>query len=171
MERSARDRASPDTSTGWRFSTTISTGSADYAGDAPFVFDEQAREAFAERQAQIKDYYEARDAARTDKKLAVAGAPYNPVPPAQLYEMDGHPYALGEASAVQLSAFALPDEARTEDAGGRLAHNFAAERQAQDVNLFAAVVTLLRNEGRKHRHTVIACWSDGSRDRMAQLLE
>jgi len=144
---------------------------AAYAGEAPFVFDDQAREAFAERQAQIKDYYEAREAARADKKLAVAGAPYNPVSPEQLYEMDGHPYALGEASAVQLSTFAHPDETRTEDAGGKLAHNFAAERQAQDLNLFASVVTLLRNEGRRNRHTVIACWSDGSRDRMAQLLQ
>ena len=143
---------------------------ADYTGDAPFVFDDQALEAFADRQAQIKDYYEARENARTDKKLAVAGAPYNPVPPAELYEVDGHPYRLGETAAIQLSVFAHPDETRTEDAGGKLVHNFAAERQAQDVNLFEAVVTLLRSESKKNRRTVIACWSDGSRDRMAQLL-
>jgi transcription-repair coupling factor (superfamily II helicase) len=142
----------------------------DYTGDAPMVFDDQAREAFADRQAQIKDYYQARDVARTDKKLATAGAPYNPVPPEQLYEIEAHPYALAAAPAVQLSVFAHPDETRTEDAGGRLVHNFAAERQANDVNLFEAVVTLLRNESKKQRHTVIACWTDGSRDRMAQLL-
>ena len=65
----------------------------------------------------------------------------------------------------------IPDETRTEDAGGRLVHNFAAERQAQDVNLFESVVNLLKREGKKRRHTVIACWSDGSRDRMAQLLQ
>ena len=39
----------------------------DYTGDAPMVFDDQAREAFADRQAQIKDYYEARDERRTDE--------------------------------------------------------------------------------------------------------
>jgi len=143
---------------------------ADYAGDAPFVFDDQAQEAFADRQAQVKDYYEAREAARTDKKLATAGAPYNPVPPEQLYEVGGHPFRLGETSAIQLSAFMHPDEARTEDAGGRLGHNFAAERSAADTNLFEAVVTHLRGAGSKKRHSVIACWSDGSRDRMAQLL-
>ncbi len=143
---------------------------ADYAGDAPFIFDDQALEAFAERQAQIKDYYQARETARTDRKLATPGAPYNPVPPGELYEIEGHPYRLGETAAIQFSAFMHPDEARTEDAGGRLAHNFAAERQAADVNLFEAVVTHLRAVSQSKRHSVIACWSDGSRDRMAQLL-
>ncbi|HEX4298726.1 MAG TPA: CarD family transcriptional regulator, partial [Devosia sp.] len=142
----------------------------DYTGDAPFVFDDQALEAFADRQAQIRDYYEARDQARTDRKLAAGGAPYKPVPPDQLYEVDGHPYRLSAAPAIQLSSFAHPDETRTEDAGGRIGHSFAAERQAQDVNLFEAVVGRLKADGRKQRHTVIACWSDGSRDRMAQLL-
>mgnify|MGYP003650321878 FL=1 len=37
---------------------------ADYAGDAPFIFDEQASEAYADRVAQIRDYYDAREAAR-----------------------------------------------------------------------------------------------------------
>ena len=32
------------------------------------------------------------------------------------------------------------------------------------------MVGRLKADGRKQRHTVIACWSDGSRDRMAQLL-
>jgi transcription-repair coupling factor (superfamily II helicase) len=143
---------------------------ADYAGDAPFIFDDQAQEAFADRQEQVRDYYEARDQARTDKKLATTGAAYNPVPPEQLYEIDGHPFGLGEASAIQLSAFMHPDEKRTEDAGGRLGHNFAAERSAADTNLFEAVVGHLRSASSKKRHSVIACWSDGSRDRMAQLL-
>ncbi len=143
---------------------------SDYTGDAPFVFDDQSLQAFADRQAQIKDYYGAREQALTDKKLATAGAPYKPVPPEQLYEVGGHPFGLGEASAIQLSAFMHPDEARTEDAGGRLGHNFAAERQAADTNLFEAVVGHLRMASQKKKHTVIACWSDGSRDRMAQLL-
>ena len=142
----------------------------DYTGEAPYVFDDQALEAFADRQVQIKDYYGAREAARTDKKTASSGAPYNPVPPQELYEITAHPYRLGEAPAVQLSAFMHPDETRTEDAGGRLGHNFAAERTATDTNLFEAVVDHLRKISQAKRHSVIACWSDGSRDRMAQLL-
>jgi transcription-repair coupling factor (superfamily II helicase) len=139
-----------------------------YAADAPLVFDDQALEAFADRQAQIKDYFDARAQARTAKQAG--GSPYKPVPAGELYEVGAHPYGLGAGAAIQLSSFALPDEVRTEDAGGKLAHNFAAERQATDTNLFAAVVDLLKSQSRSARHTVIACFSEGSRDRMAQVL-
>ena len=44
------------------------------------------------------------------------------------------------AQVLQLTPFVPPDERTVEDAGGQLAPSFAAERQAQDVNLFEAVV-------------------------------
>ena len=144
---------------------------AAYAGDAAHVFDDQAEQAFADRLAQIADYYQAREQARHEKQSATAAAPYKPVPPEQLYEMGAHPYALAPAGrVVQLSPFAAPGTRKADDAGGRVAPSFAAERQAQDVNLFEAVVNLLRTERKKARRTIIACWSDGSRDRMAQVL-
>ena len=143
---------------------------ADFTGDAPFVFDDQAKEAFAERQAQIRDYYEAREQALAAKQ-AVSGAPYKPIAPELLYAVKGHPFALAkDAEVVQLSPFVPPDESRTVDAGGRLAHNFAAERQATDLNLFEAVVGVLKRERAAGRRTIIACWTEGSRDRMAQVL-
>jgi transcription-repair coupling factor (superfamily II helicase) len=144
---------------------------ASYTADAPFVFDDQVKEAFADRQKQVQDYYDAREQARTAKQVA-PGAPYKPVAPDQLYEISRHPFALAVgAPVVQLSPFASPDTSgRTEDAGGRLAHSFAAERQATDVNLFASVVDLLKRESRAGRRTIIACWSEGSRDRMAQVM-
>ncbi len=125
----------------------------------------------AERQGQIGDYYEARETARTVKQATTSGAPYKPVPPGQLYHVDSTAFSLTRrGSVVQLSPFAPPDESRVEDAGGRMAHSFAAERQATDVNLFQSVVDLLKAESRAGRHTIIACWSEGSRDRMAQVL-
>ena len=143
---------------------------ARYSDDAPFVFDDQAREAFSDRQTQISDYYQAREDARHEKQ-AQGAAPYKPVPPAQLYEMERAPYALApDKGVVQLSPFSTPDTRKTDDAGGRVAPSFAAERQAQDVNLFEAVVKLFRAERKKARKTIIACWSEGSRDRMAQVL-
>lgn len=141
-----------------------------FTGDAPMVFDDQAREAYTDRQNQVNDYYAARETARTTKQ-ATPGLPYKPVPPEQLYSIDVHPYTLAAAPAVQLSSFAHPDEKRTEDAGGRRVRSFAAERQAADVNLFEAVVEYLRAEAKKKRRTTIACWSEGSRDRMGQLLQ
>ncbi|HQZ12043.1 MAG TPA: transcription-repair coupling factor [Devosia sp.] len=144
---------------------------ADYVGGAPFIFDDQAREAFAERQGQIKDYHQAREEARTQK--GAGGAPYKPIEPGLLYEIDTpQPYKLAaDAEVIQLSPFVSPDETRAVDAGGRLAHNFAAERQATDVNLFTAVTEVLAKERKAGRRTIIACWSEGSRDRMAQVLK
>ena len=142
----------------------------EYTGEAPYIFDDQAREAFADRQAQIKDYYDAREQARTAKQ-AVAGAPYKPVPPDLLYEVDTHPFSLAPRGAVvQLSPFLPHEQAGVEDWGGRVAYNFAAERQATDLNLFEAVVSVIKRERQAGRRTIIACWSEGSRDRMAQVL-
>ncbi|KFL24867.1 transcription-repair coupling factor [Devosia sp. 17-2-E-8] len=143
---------------------------SDYTGDAPFIFDDQAKEAFAERQQQIADYHDARVEARKAPPGATTGAPYKPIEPGLLYEMEAPAYAQAGASVVQFSPFAAPSGRKQDDAGGRLAHNFAAERQAADVNLFQAVVDLLKRNSRDGRRTIIACWSNGTRDRMAQVL-
>ncbi|WP_137151796.1 transcription-repair coupling factor [Devosia sp. FKR38] len=144
---------------------------ADYVGDAPFVFDEQAAEAYTDRVTQIRDYYEAREAARLTPKVAGTGAPYKPVKPELLYAVDQHPYALAGASVVQLSQFMAPGTKAADDAGGHIAPSFAAERQATDTNLFQSVVDRLLAERQKGRRAVVACWSTGTRDRMVQVLK
>jgi transcription-repair coupling factor (superfamily II helicase) len=147
-------------------------GLGDYAQGAPFIFDDQAEKAFDDRRAQIRDYYEARqNAVSTTTGPASGAAPYKPVPPELLYEVEAEsPLALARATAIRLSPFASPDERNSEDAAGRIAPSFAAERQSADVNLFEAVVAMLKAEGRAGRRTVIACWTEGTRDRMAQVL-
>ena len=144
---------------------------SDYVGDAPYVFDDQAVDAYETRVAQIRDYYEARETARLQPAVAGAGAPYKPVKPELLYDVDTHPYGLSGASVVQLTPFLAPGVKRNDDAGGRIAPSFAAERQAADTNLFQAVVERLLAERRRGRRSVVACWSAGSRDRMAQVLQ
>jgi transcription-repair coupling factor (superfamily II helicase) len=142
-----------------------------YTGEAPMVFDDQAREAFTDRQSQIADYYQAREEARHEKN-ATGAAPYKPVKPAELYEMEQPLYALApKGGVIQLSPFLAGEVKKGDDAGGRVAPSFAAERQSQDVNLFEAVVKLLKAEQKKKRRTIIACWSEGSRDRMVQVLK
>src|SRR5690606_2724052 len=84
---------------------------------------------------------------------------------------DTHPYELSGASVVQLTPFLAPGVKRNDDAGGRIAPSFAAERQAADTNLFQAVVERLLAERRRGRRSVVACWSAGTRDRMAQVLQ
>ncbi|SFV31196.1 transcription-repair coupling factor (superfamily II helicase) [Devosia crocina] len=143
---------------------------ADYTGDAPFVFDDQVAEAFAERAEQIRDYYDAREAARLTPPVAGAGAPYKPIKPELLYDLDAAPQTLAGASVIQLSPFLAPNAKKGDDAGGHIAPSFAAERLASDVNLFEAVVERLLAERRQGRRAVVACWSAGTRDRMAQVL-
>ena len=77
---------------------------AAYTGDAPYVFDDQAREAFADRQKQIADYYEAREQARHEKQSPTAVAPYKPVPPEQLYEMSSRALRAGSGQAACCSS-------------------------------------------------------------------
>ncbi|MCS6759483.1 MAG: transcription-repair coupling factor, partial [Candidatus Devosia euplotis] len=113
---------------------------AQYVGDAPFVFDEQASEAYGDRVAQIRDYYDAREAARLTPQIAGAGAPYKPVRPELLYAVDTHPYALAGASVIQVSQFMAPGAKGVDDAGGHIWPSFAAVRQAADTKLFPSVV-------------------------------
>lgn len=144
---------------------------ADYVADAPFVFDDQAAEAFAERAEQIADYYEARETARQAKPVAGAGAPYKPIQPDLLYDLDVQPQTLAGASVIQLSQFLSPSAKKGDDWGGHIAPSFAAERLASDVNLFQAVVDRLLAERREGRRVIVACWSAGTRDRMVQVLK
>lgn len=138
-----------------------------YTGDTLFVFDEQAAEALHERRDQVADYFEARESSRASD-LAAGATPYKPVPPERLYEMVDSLPALTSGALVQLSPF-MPD-GKIENAGGHLPPNFAAERQATDTNLFEAVVHRLKVKAHEGVQTIIACWSEGTRDRMAQVL-
>lgn len=144
---------------------------AHYCAEAPFVFDHQAGEAFSERQDQAVDYFEARLEARKHEQSG-GGAPYKPVQPELLYEIGAaYRQLAGVGDVIQLSPFMAPtDEALAEDAHGRLAPSFAAEREAANSNLFESVVKLLQREAETGRTIVLACWSEGTRDRMSQVL-
>nr|WP_321307574.1 hypothetical protein [uncultured Sphaerochaeta sp.] len=116
---------------------------AAYTGPAQFVFDDQSDHALAERQDQVADYYEARESARTGDNPAGATV-YKPVPAETLYQMSAGLAALAGGQGVVLSPFASEDS--SENAGGRMPPNFAAERGAADTNLFEA-------GGQAHRRT------------------
>ncbi|HHG89542.1 MAG TPA: transcription-repair coupling factor, partial [Devosia sp.] len=146
---------------------------SDYCGGAETVFDEQSVEALEDRRIQIKDYYRARcDARNEEDKLVGSGARYNPIDPALLYDLDTPVYRLAGAGEVtQFSPFkgAAPHVPEF-DKGGHLPPGFAAVRSAQDTNLFEAVLKRLREASSEKKKTIIACWSEGTRDRMAQVL-
>ncbi len=142
----------------------------DHLPDVPVALDHLVDEAVGERLDQIADHYSARRQAMEAGDLG-GGAPYKPLPPAQLY-LDRQEWSerLRGRAATHLSPFARPETAAIVDMGGRAARSFAAERTAGDVNVFDAVVTHVAAAIKAKKRVVIACWSDGARDRMGQVL-
>lgn len=145
---------------------------SDYTGPTTYFFDDQIDPAIADRRAQIEDYFEARDAAMAKGQTAGGGAPYKAIAPERLYDIETPIYALAQnASTVQLSPFAPPGSTvPVEDAKGHLAPSFAAAREASDTNIFEAAIEKFEQESKAGRRTALACWSEGTRDRMAQVL-
>nr|WP_155126353.1 transcription-repair coupling factor [Pseudovibrio flavus] len=144
----------------------------DYIGGVPVVMDASDEDAVAERLSQIEEHFAARQEAMESKSLST-GVPYLPVPAEQLYySKDEWTAALADRATARLTPFAVPlgTGQQVIELGGREGRNFAAERAAGNVNIFDAFsnhAAHLRSEGKT---VVIACWSEGSRERLTQVL-
>ncbi len=148
---------------------------ASYCNQAPFIFDDQSDLAFNERKSQIIDYYEAREDLRKnaqENNEKTIGAQYNPVEVKLLYEVDKEIYQLATNSeALLLSPFLTSNSSKNiTDMGGVIAPSFAAERKAQNSNIFESVIKLIEAEKKLGRKTILTCWSEGTRDRLKQVL-
>ena len=142
----------------------------DYLGDAPVAIEPQGEDAARERFAQIVDYYEAR---REALEHDSGGAIYQPLPPDRLYLTENEWQArLGAQALARLTPFAVPDGASDAiDAGARQGRNFAPERADSSVNVFASVVAHVQALQAARKKVVVALWSEGSRERMANMLK
>ena len=144
----------------------------DYVRNAPVVFDHLAREALGERHALILDYYEAR-------KRGVEGAlkdavPYKPVAPALLYlSPDDVAAHLQDRTTAELTPFDTPEtsETRVFHAGAKAGRGFAEERADPSANVFDAVVNHISSSRAAGRRVIVAGWTEGSLDRLTQILE
>ncbi|MFO1183830.1 MAG: transcription-repair coupling factor [Bauldia sp.] len=139
----------------------------DYVAASPLVLDHLVDEALTERRTLIQDHFAARRAAADE---SAQGVPYKPIPPDLLYltENDWRA-ALGSRPILRLSPFSVPPAANVVDLAGRHGRTFAAERAGSDVNVFDALIAHL-DSLRSAKRVVLACWSEGSRDRMSQVL-
>lgn len=139
----------------------------DYAPDAPIVMEAQGGEAATSRLEQIADYYDAR---REALEHAGAGTPYKPLPPDRLYlTADEWERRRATATGIAISGFALPESKDVIDLDGRPPRSFAPERADPEAQLFDVAVAYLRDLAKKKR-TILAAWSDGSRDRLSTVL-
>jgi transcription-repair coupling factor (superfamily II helicase) len=143
----------------------------DYLPDAPVIFDHLAHEALAERHTLILDHYEARSR-QADSALKDA-VPYKPVEPDLLYlSPENLKAALTEREMLEFTPFAAPDAGgrKVFHAGSRAGRSFAEERADPNANVFDVVVSHIGHERAQKRRVVVAGWTEGSLDRLSQIL-
>jgi transcription-repair coupling factor (superfamily II helicase) len=135
------------------------------------VFDHLAHEALAERHTLILDHYEARRK-QADGALKDA-VPYKPVSPDLLYlSPENLKSSLAGREALEFTPFAAPDAGgrKVFHAGSRAGRSFAEERADPNANVFDVVVDHIGHERAQKRRIIVAGWTEGSLDRLSQIL-
>ncbi len=138
----------------------------DYCEDALISIDSEATTALEERHETIWDYYEARKAtqnAKSNKNSFGAGATYNPVPPDISFLMEaGWEHKTSSRERVVLSPFPDANAQANIPAGYRPIMRFIqgnAENTPFD-----------QLRARDDKRTLLACFTEGSRDRLFTML-
>ncbi|HEU0117823.1 MAG TPA: transcription-repair coupling factor, partial [Alphaproteobacteria bacterium] len=147
----------------------------DYLPQSPVTFDYQADEAIKARIQQIEDFYQARlslyQSAKRGGKKAQPVVVYKPAPVSQLYLDHGAlDKALTGRAVANFSPFAVPEEAAL-DAHGHRSRDFAdARARQQETDLYGALRAYVGEQQAINKRVAIACYSQGSADRLATLL-
>ncbi len=144
----------------------------DYVGDVPVVLDASTEDAMRERLDQVNEHFGARKDA-VEAGTSAGTVPYMPVEPEALYLTFGEwTSSIADTASAALDPFTPPPGhgKKVIELGGRQGRTFAAERAAGDVNIFDALISHVKGLQKDGKKTVIACWSDGSRDRLGQIL-
>ncbi len=148
----------------------------DYLKGFRIVTDHTAREAAVERSKLVHDYFDARQQSGQTKG-ATQGAPYKPVAPSQIY-LGGKSFdeALNAVNAVRLTPFNEQDSkdkpVATLDAhvGPRWAKSQTESESEERVNVFTLAVKHIAERRSKGWKVLITGWSEGSLDRLLQVL-
>ena len=139
----------------------------DYLPDASVSLDHQANEVLEARLEMIADHAQARKAVPRDGEV-----PYRPIPPDMLYlDRDAWDEMLSFGPCTAFTPFGKPDGASGVDGGGRPGPVFATNRAvAQPVNVFDQLRGQAERWTSEGRRIVVAAWTRGSRERLANLL-
>lgn len=150
-----------------------------YLSGFRIIVDHTAREAASERADLIKDYYEAR---RSNLGQGQGGqsTPYKPIPPAMLY-LDAAQFATGleQLGSLRLSPFneasalgkpVLQVEAHTGPRWAVDARTVSGETDER-VNVFEQAVRHIAQKRADGDKVLITGWSEGSLDRLLQVLK
>jgi transcription-repair coupling factor (superfamily II helicase) len=143
----------------------------DYLPDVPVVFDHLAKEALAERHALIVDHYEARQ--KQPLGAIADSVPYKPVKPELLYlSADEVTRRSAERVTAEFTPFEVPETSgrALRHAGAHAGRSFAEERADPNANVFDHAVKHIADLRAAGQRTTIAGWSEGSLDRLTQIL-
>ncbi len=147
----------------------------DFTGGALIFLEHLSDESAADRFAAIADYYSARaeDMTAPRSRNAEFSAPaYRPLKPDALYLSPGEWSSRLESVPLRrLSPFSAPEGKRAFSFGARVGRTFAAERAAEKVNVFDALREHIADLNRDGKRAFIACWTEGSADRMRAVLD
>jgi transcription-repair coupling factor (superfamily II helicase) len=147
----------------------------DYAPASPVIFDYQSDEAIKSRLQQIDDFYQARQSMyqatkRSKNKDETLGI-YKPAPIDTLYlDQAGLDKFLAASAVATLTPFAMPDGKDLVHAAGLRGRDFADARVKQDNDLYVAVQSYAAEHQAHNRRVAIACYSQGSAERLSGLL-
>ncbi|MBP1850085.1 transcription-repair coupling factor [Rhizobium halophytocola] len=151
----------------------------DYLDGFTIVTDHTVREAAEERAKLIRDYFEARHASSEPGKGQLSGGtPYKPIPPEHLYLGAGQfGRMLDTVNPIRLTPFAEPEsgarrvvelQARQSPRWAKAALDESGE--GSRVNVFEQAVKYVANKRADGFKVVITGWSEGSLDRLLQVM-
>ncbi|WP_418152939.1 transcription-repair coupling factor [Litorimonas sp. RW-G-Af-16] len=150
----------------------------DYVGPQAFIaFDGLLNESKSERWDLIEDFYssrkehaEARDSGSGDPRKS-AGL-YRPLPSSALYiGPEDWAEIVAPLRTRDHTAFEPPDDLNKIDFNGKLARNFSPERRTEGTNVFEIAVEHLNKLRLDKQRVLVAAWTEGSRDRLASVLD
>lgn len=137
---------------------------------AKIVLDYQAVQARDSRLDMISDYFDARQDV-ADAQLS-GEAPYSPIPTQMLYlEEEDWNACLQDYGFGSLTPFIAPDGQASVNANARKANDFAEARANPDENVYDAVRQYFVAEQASGQRVMIAAYSEGSRDRLINVLK
>ncbi|MBG1231642.1 transcription-repair coupling factor [Aestuariivirga litoralis] len=141
----------------------------DYVPEAVWCLSNEVPASMQARHEQVAEYYDARKEALSQQSFGAA--PYKPLPPERLYlsarEWD---QITADVTLLEQSPFEHPSALAVSFAG-RQGRNFAAERSAGQGQVYDAVRQHTEDLRKAGTRTLIACWSEGSADRLSTILK
>jgi transcription-repair coupling factor (superfamily II helicase) len=138
----------------------------DYLPGASVSLDYQADEVLTGRLEMVADHFAARRAVPRDGET-----PYRPLPPEKLYlDRAGWEKMLAGGALFAFSPFGKPENAPGVEAGGRAGPVFAQAAGGPGVNVFEQLHARAEAWRAEKKRLVVAAWTRGSRERLANLL-